>query len=158
MPSIAIPRRRKRPTIEDEDGAQSGSATPASTASKRTRRNDSSDDDDEDSPVPDGPVLPDSYLSQPNGSQVNGSSMQNGITNRQTANGTAGIPKHAPGAIVRVKLKNFVTYTEAEFYPNPSLNMVIGPNGTGKSTLVCAICLGLGWGPAVSLRACGRME
>lgn len=23
--------------------------------------------------------------------------------------------------------------------------MVIGPNGTGKSTLVCAICLGLGW-------------
>ena len=25
--------------------------------------------------------------------------------------------------------------------------MVIGPNGTGKSTLVCAICLGLGWGP-----------
>ena len=28
--------------------------------------------------------------------------------------------------------------------------MVIGPNGTGKSTLVCAICLGLGWGPQVS--------
>lgn len=25
--------------------------------------------------------------------------------------------------------------------------MIIGPNGTGKSTLVCAICLGLGWGP-----------
>ena len=23
--------------------------------------------------------------------------------------------------------------------------MIIGPNGTGKSTLVCAICLGLGW-------------
>lgn len=27
------------------------------------------------------------------------------------------------------------------------MNMIIGPNGTGKSTLVCAICLGLGWGP-----------
>jgi ABC-type Mn2+/Zn2+ transport system ATPase subunit len=27
--------------------------------------------------------------------------------------------------------------------------MIIGPNGTGKSTLVCAICLGLGWGPQV---------
>ena len=25
--------------------------------------------------------------------------------------------------------------------------MIIGPNGTGKSTLVCAICLGLGWSP-----------
>lgn len=54
-----------------------------------------------------------------------------------------------PGSLVRVKLTNFVTYTAAEFHPGPSLNMVIGPNGTGKSTLVCAICLGLGWSPAV---------
>ena len=59
--------------------------------------------------------------------------------------------KHAPGAIVRVRLTDFVTYTKVEFNPGPSLNMVIGPNGTGKSTLVCAICLGLGWGPQVSL-------
>jgi len=50
-----------------------------------------------------------------------------------------------PGTLVRVKLKNFVTYTAAEFHLGPSLNMIIGPNGTGKSTLVCAICLGLGW-------------
>lgn len=42
-------------------------------------------------------------------------------------------------------MKNFVTYANAEFHPGPNLNMVIGPNGTGKSTLVCAICLGLGW-------------
>ena len=59
--------------------------------------------------------------------------------------------EYQPGAIIRVKLLNFVTYTSAEFFPGPSLNMVIGPNGTGKSTLVCAICLGLGWGPQVSL-------
>ena len=50
-----------------------------------------------------------------------------------------------PGSLIRVKLKNFVTYTAAEFILGPSLNMIIGPNGTGKSTLVCAICLGLGW-------------
>ncbi|KAJ5965050.1 uncharacterized protein N7479_004926 [Penicillium vulpinum] len=54
---------------------------------------------------------------------------------------------YKPGAIVRIKVTNFVTYTSAEFHPGPKLNMVIGPNGTGKSTLVCAICLGLGWGP-----------
>jgi chromosome segregation ATPase len=52
---------------------------------------------------------------------------------------------HQPGSLVRVKLSNFVTYTAADFNLGPSLNMVIGPNGTGKSTLVCAICLGLGW-------------
>lgn len=57
---------------------------------------------------------------------------------------------HQPGSIVRAALKNFVTYTSVEFHPGPSLNMVIGPNGTGKSTLVCAICLGLGWDPKVS--------
>lgn len=54
--------------------------------------------------------------------------------------------QHQPGSIVRVAMTNFVTYTSACFYPGPALNMVIGPNGTGKSTLVCAICLGLGWG------------
>jgi chromosome segregation ATPase len=52
-----------------------------------------------------------------------------------------------PGAIVRVSVQNFVTYEKAEFLPGPNLNMVIGPNGTGKSSLVCAICLGLGYSP-----------
>ena len=62
--------------------------------------------------------------------------------------------KHQPGSIVRVKLENFVTYTSVEFFPGPSLNMVIGPNGTGKSTLVCAICLGLGWPTSVNTWFC----
>jgi recombinational DNA repair ATPase RecF len=42
-------------------------------------------------------------------------------------------------------MKNFVTYSSAEFKCGPNLNMIIGPNGTGKSSLVCAICLGLGF-------------
>ncbi|KAK4155132.1 SMC5-like protein [Chaetomidium leptoderma] len=58
-----------------------------------------------------------------------------------------------PGAIVRVKVVNFVTYEEAEFFLGPNLNMVIGPNGTGKSSLVCAICLGLGYSSNVLGRA-----
>lgn len=52
--------------------------------------------------------------------------------------------KFKPGFIVRVKVKNFTTYSYAEFNLSPTLNMIIGPNGTGKSTLVAAICLGLG--------------
>ncbi|GBP52120.1 Structural maintenance of chromosomes protein 5, partial [Eumeta japonica] len=35
------------------------------------------------------------------------------------------------------------TYKEVELYPGSSLNLIIGPNGTGKSTFVCAIILGL---------------
>ncbi|KOS19946.1 Structural maintenance of chromosomes protein 5 [Escovopsis weberi] len=58
-----------------------------------------------------------------------------------------------PGAIVRVSVENFVTYEQADFYPGPHLNMIIGPNGVGKSTLVCAICLGLGYTPKLLGRA-----
>ncbi|KAJ8610648.1 hypothetical protein MRB53_038427 [Persea americana] len=68
-------------------------------------------------------------------------------TSRTITNGARSLHEHQPGAIVRIAVIYFVTYTAASFFPGPALNMVIGPNGTGKSTLVCAICLGLGWDP-----------
>ena len=40
-----------------------------------------------------------------------------------------------------------------EFSPGPNLNVIIGPNGTGKSTIVCAICLGMLGKPSVLGRA-----
>ncbi|KAH9927340.1 P-loop containing nucleoside triphosphate hydrolase protein [Fomitopsis serialis] len=58
-----------------------------------------------------------------------------------------------PGSIVRIKLENFVTYDAVEFRPGPYLNMIFGPNGTGKSTIACAICLGLNFPPSVLGRA-----
>ncbi|CAI5722490.1 unnamed protein product [Peronospora effusa] len=58
------------------------------------------------------------------------------------------------GAIVRVKLHNFLTYSDAEFYPGPRLNLILGPNGTGKSSIVCALCVGL----AGSTRLLGRAD
>nr|QNH68114.1 structural maintenance of chromosomes protein 5 [Brachionus koreanus] len=60
---------------------------------------------------------------------------------------------YAHGSIVRIKLENFVTYDSLEFSPQPNLNVIIGPNGTGKSTIVCAICLGMTGKPAVLGRA-----
>lgn len=71
---------------------------------------------------------------------------------RSASNGTSAT-EFSPGSIVRVLLENFVTYERAEFFPGPNLNMVIGPNGTGKSSLVCAICLGLGYPASVLGRA-----
>ena len=56
---------------------------------------------------------------------------------------------YAKGSIVRVFLQNFLTYSSTQFYPGPNMNMVIGPNGTGKSTIVCAIALGMGAPPSV---------
>ncbi|KAJ1948966.1 Structural maintenance of chromosomes protein 5, partial [Linderina pennispora] len=66
--------------------------------------------------------------------------------------------QHSPdeyraGSIMHISLRNFVTYDRIEVSPGPNLNMIIGPNGTGKSTIVCAIALGLGEKPSVLGRA-----
>ncbi|CAN8220491.1 unnamed protein product [Coccothraustes coccothraustes] len=62
-------------------------------------------------------------------------------------------PSFVPGSIVRILMKNFLTYTLCEVHPGPNLNVVVGANGTGKSSIVCAICLGLAGKPAFLGRA-----
>ncbi|XP_063311120.1 structural maintenance of chromosomes protein 5 isoform X1 [Pelobates fuscus] len=52
-------------------------------------------------------------------------------------------PQLVEGAIVRIKMENFLTYDLCEVFPGSHLNMIVGANGTGKSSIVCAICLGL---------------
>lgn len=41
------------------------------------------------------------------------------------------------------------TYDHVICEPGPKLNVIIGPNGTGKSTIICGICLALGGHPRV---------
>ena len=140
--SPPIPQRRRHAEIEDDEDADnvSGSkrSSPSSESSKRARTNRYQGSE---SPEPDD--------SDTNNSRHPRATM-NGHANRDSPmneiGGGVGPGEFQPGAIVRVKLTNFVTYENAEFFPGPNLNMVIGPNGTGKSSLVCAICLGLGWG------------
>uniref|UniRef100_G1N298 Structural maintenance of chromosomes protein 5 n=1 Tax=Meleagris gallopavo TaxID=9103 RepID=G1N298_MELGA len=45
------------------------------------------------------------------------------------------------------------TYDHCEVRPGPNLNMIVGANGTGKSSIVCAICLGLAGKPSFLGRA-----
>uniref|UniRef100_A0A3Q3W9Y3 Structural maintenance of chromosomes protein 5 n=1 Tax=Mola mola TaxID=94237 RepID=A0A3Q3W9Y3_MOLML len=75
----------------------------------------------------------------------------NSVTNRQTAPGADGTAEEGrmEGSILRITLKNFLTYDYTEVYPGPNLNMIVGANGTGKSSIVCAICLGLAGKTAV---------
>ncbi|XP_037013485.2 structural maintenance of chromosomes protein 5 isoform X5 [Artibeus jamaicensis] len=66
------------------------------------------------------------------------------------------LPSSGPfveGSIVRIAMENFLTYDICEVCPGPHLNMIIGANGTGKSSIVCAICLGLAGKPAFMGRA-----
>lgn len=48
------------------------------------------------------------------------------------------------GFIRKIDVRNFVTYDYVQMFPGSNLNMIVGPNGTGKSTIVAAIILGLG--------------
>ncbi|GMG43999.1 unnamed protein product [Aspergillus oryzae var. brunneus] len=156
MPSLAtVPRRRQRSEEEDESDDSSstpGNPTPASNSSKRIRLDANSSGDEHDTEDTSSGTS-DEEEGAENGNNVNGVSKLSKIAKTRNPqpmqNGDGAVQEaYKPGAIVRIKVTDFVTYTSAEFFPGPKLNMVIGPNGTGKSTLVCAICLGLGWGPA----------
>ncbi|EGG02800.1 uncharacterized protein MELLADRAFT_49722, partial [Melampsora larici-populina 98AG31] len=63
-----------------------------------------------------------------------------------------------PGSIVRLSATNFMTYTEVEFHFGSHLNMIIGPNGTGKSAFMCALALGLGYSPATVLQRVNEVK
>ncbi|OCF43921.1 hypothetical protein I317_02191 [Kwoniella heveanensis CBS 569] len=60
---------------------------------------------------------------------------------------------YVAGSITRIKMTNFMTYDHVEFNPGPHLNMILGPNGTGKSSIAAAIAIGLGFPPKVMGRA-----
>ncbi|KIW20423.1 hypothetical protein PV08_00998 [Exophiala spinifera] len=150
-------RMSRRPRALDSDDEDSRPNTPSSTAphdSKRQRQryqhSSVDDDDDDDDDVHSDASASPSTTMRSLRRQDRADSARNNASRMQS--------RHQPGAIVRVKLTNFVTYTSAEFFPGPNLNMVIGPNGTGKSTLVCAICLGLGWPPSYLGRAKDPVE
>lgn len=48
------------------------------------------------------------------------------------------------GKIYSIYLKNFTTHAETTVLPGQELNILIGPNGTGKSAIVAAIIIGMG--------------
>lgn len=52
-----------------------------------------------------------------------------------------------------IRLHNFMTYDDCEIQPGPGMNLVLGPNGTGKSSIVSAICVGLNGNPKLLGRA-----
>lgn len=151
MPGLEVPPsgRRRRRVIDDDDDEEERSTratTPlsqSSTGSKRIRLDgpvaEKSDNEDDMNFDFDANVDAEQPVSKV---PLTKSTLPAGYTTYKD---------FQPGAIVRMKLKDFVTYTNVEYHFGSQLNMIIGPNGTGKSTLVCAICLGLGWGPQVGL-------
>jgi Chromosome segregation ATPases len=147
MASPSIPRRR--PHSEDEEGEDPTFTPPAQPSNHKRPRLNPADSDDGSEPEDESEGGSEAESDEDSARSESPEAVSQ--ASRAIAHNGLGPGGYKPGAIVRIKVTNFVTYTSAVFYPGPKLNMVIGPNGTGKSTLVCAICLGLGWGPQVRL-------
>lgn len=62
---------------------------------------------------------------------------------------TGTVPNFRPGNLIRVEMENFLTFSKTVFKPGPRMNLVIGPNGTGKSTIVSAVCIVFGGKPSI---------
>ncbi|KAI6252385.1 hypothetical protein MCOR07_009791 [Pyricularia oryzae] len=137
--------RRSRSAFDDAQNERNGDA---SRKRVKVRKSELEEEDVEEEFHSFAPEKVEEELSE-NGLPA-ASQPPSGPPGRQAATFQAGFQ---PGAILRVTVENFVTYEHAEFLPGPNLNMVIGPNGTGKSSLVCAICLGLGYPANVLGRA-----
>ncbi|KAL2845000.1 hypothetical protein BJY01DRAFT_214594 [Aspergillus pseudoustus] len=154
MPALSTVRKRRQRSEDDDPDESASASSPDPTPSSSSKRprieatqygQSESGSDAASEPVSEdeeeGEEPTDSSRAGSRNPATQSSVVPNGVRSQATQDG------YKPGAIVRIKVTDFVTYTSAEFFPGPKLNMVIGPNGTGKSTLVCAICLGLGWGP-----------
>ncbi|KAE8232501.1 hypothetical protein CF326_g2468, partial [Tilletia indica] len=151
MPDLSRVRASTQPNgaahavSDDEEDVAPGGSLPTAASSSRKRGRDElldlTDEEDEDDEDGDN-----SAARMANRKKQRDLAIERTIQDRD-------VDGYLPGSIVRVKLQNFVTYDAVEFRPGPYLNMIIGPNGTGKSTIVCAIALGLGWRPNVLGRA-----
>ncbi|RPB01733.1 P-loop containing nucleoside triphosphate hydrolase protein [Choiromyces venosus 120613-1] len=154
MPSLVHKRSAPHPTdnSESEDLPSRESSAPSGNRKRaRTILEEAASDggvSQEDSGGEDSDVLVKPEVDESSLSEADSDREEQEVISHETGEIERNTQPFQPGSIVRIKAENFVTYTAVEFFPGPNLNMVIGPNGTGKSTIVCAICLGLGSSPA----------
>ncbi|XP_026695844.2 structural maintenance of chromosomes protein 5-like [Ciona intestinalis] len=84
---------------------------------------------------------------------MDGSTVSTAVTQASRRGRTERNSQFVVGSIIRINVQNFLTYDQCTFRFNPKLNVIIGPNGTGKSSIVCAICIGLAGRTSLLARA-----
>lgn len=85
-----------------------------------------------------------------NGTQSQGQTQDGGEGEDLKVTGhISNVPQYRTGNLIRVEMTNFLTFSKTVFKPGPRMNLVIGPNGTGKSTIVSAVCIVFGGKPSI---------
>lgn len=67
------------------------------------------------------------------------------------------VPFNIACSIKKIKLRNFMVHSFIELDCSSRINLILGANGSGKSSIVCAICLGLGGDPG-NMNRDGKLE
>ncbi|GAA5873376.1 hypothetical protein JCM16303_001107 [Sporobolomyces ruberrimus] len=125
----ATSRKNKRVKMEAH---ANGNGSAKSNGKKRVHDDEEQDEEDEDEKEDEGDGI----------GGIAASAAARSGERKQLVRDTTG---YVTGSIVRIACQSFLTYDQVEFQPGPALNMIIGPNGTGKSTIACAIAIGLGF-------------
>lgn len=100
--------------------------------------------DDEDAMDDDDVVKDDQVLSVPLDPRYNPRTPRTSSASEQAMRAINPKGTFVRGNLVRIWMKNFITFSDTVVLPGPRLNLIIGPNGTGKSTIVNAICIVFG--------------
>ncbi|KAK8858466.1 hypothetical protein IAR55_002693 [Kwoniella newhampshirensis] len=136
--------RQKRPAVLDSDDEDDPRLSVSPNKRRQVRKVVVDEDEDEDDEL--------SANGEVNG-EVDDEEDGEGTENRFRPEYERGDDGYVAGSITRIKMTNFMTYDHVEFSPGPHLNMILGPNGTGKSSIAAAIAIGLGFPPKVMGRA-----
>ncbi|GAA5860377.1 hypothetical protein JCM3774_000398 [Rhodotorula dairenensis] len=129
LEKAATGARGKKRTVEESEDEDEDAPRPARRHGARVTRESEGEDMDDEDPAP-------------NGNGPDDDDEQEDEAKQQLVRDKDG---YVTGSIVRIACHSFLTYDSVEFRPGPALNMIIGPNGTGKSTIACAIAIGLGF-------------
>ena len=74
----------------------------------------------------------------------NNKRVKNGYQSEKTLNEEPENQTYVDGSIKYVSLQNFMTFQNFTYVPGPKINIVTGANGSGKSSFLQGIVLGLG--------------
>lgn len=86
----------------------------------------------------------DEIMAVPNDSRVNPRTPRTSTASHEAMRAVNPQSTYVRGNLVRIIMRNFLTFSDTSVVPGPRLNLIIGPNGTGKSTIVNAVCVVFG--------------
>ncbi|WWC88811.1 uncharacterized protein L201_003724 [Kwoniella dendrophila CBS 6074] len=146
---------RKRAQVIDSDDEEDDTRNAGTSSSPAKRRKAIIQDSQQ------GQSMDDSDLDDLDSGDDDANGAEDDLQNEEVERGAVafrpeyqrGDDGYVAGSVVRIKMTSFMTYDHVEFRPGPHLNMILGPNGTGKSSIAAAIAIGLGFAPKVMGRA-----